>query len=106
MWIKIEGETFYIENISIQYTLFKYSNILIEIDIKKYDYYSFFINVYDNNRIFNMNFSNEVAKELDDKYLAVGCHIKTMDINFNTKINISIVCDKLKTDISEKEMKY
>jgi hypothetical protein len=23
---------------------------------------------------------NEVAKELDDKYLAVGCHIKTMDI--------------------------
>jgi hypothetical protein len=52
---------------------------LIEIDIKKYDYYSFFINVYDNNRIFNMNF-NEVAKELDDKYLAVGCHIKTMDI--------------------------
>jgi hypothetical protein len=37
---------------------------LIEIDIKKYDYYSFFINVYDNNRI-NMNFSNEVAKELD-----------------------------------------
>jgi hypothetical protein len=27
-----------------------------------------------------MNFSNEVAKELDDKYLAVGCHIKTMDI--------------------------
>jgi hypothetical protein len=50
MWIKIEGETFYI-NISIQYTLFKYSNILIEIDIKKYDYYSFFINVYDNNRI-------------------------------------------------------
>jgi hypothetical protein len=49
---------------------------LIEIDIKKYDYYSFFINVYDNNRIFNMNFSNEVAKEeLDDKYLAVGCHI-------------------------------
>jgi hypothetical protein len=55
---------------------------------------------------FNMNFSNEVAKELDDKYLAVGCHIKTMDIIFNTKINISIVCDKLKTDISEKEMKY
>jgi hypothetical protein len=42
MWIKIEGETFYIENISIQYTLFKYSNILIEIH-KKYDYYSFFI---------------------------------------------------------------
>jgi hypothetical protein len=48
-----------------------------------------------------MNFSNEVAKELDDKYLA-GCHIKTMDIIFNTKINISIVCDKTKTDISEK----
>jgi hypothetical protein len=59
MWIKIE--TFYIENISIQYTLFKYSNILIEIDIKKYDYYSFFINVYDNNS-FNMNFSNDAQK--------------------------------------------
>jgi hypothetical protein len=41
MWIKLKA--FYIENISIQYTLFKYSNILIEIDIKKYDYYSFFI---------------------------------------------------------------
>jgi hypothetical protein len=38
----------------------------------------------------------------DDKYLAVGCH-KTMDIIFNTKINISIVYDKLKkTDISKK----
>jgi hypothetical protein len=63
MWIKIEGETFYIENISIQYTLFKYSNILIEIDIKKYDYYSFFINVYDN-RVFNMNFSMMLQKNL------------------------------------------
>jgi hypothetical protein len=36
------------------------------------------------------------VKELDDKYLAVGCHIKTMDIIFNTKINISIVYDKPK----------
>jgi hypothetical protein len=102
MWIKVEGETFYIENINIQYTLFKYSNILIEIDIKKHDYYSYFINVYDNNRVFNMSFSNDAAKELDGNYLAVGCHIKTMDIIFNTKININIVCNKLKTDISEK----
>ena len=102
MWIKVEGETFYIENINIQYTLFKYSNILIEIDIKKHDYYSYFINVYDNNRVFNMSFSNDAAKELDGRYLAVGCHIKTMDIIFNTKININIVCNKLKTDISEK----
>jgi hypothetical protein len=31
---------------------------------------------------------------------------KNNGYNFNTKINISIVYDKLKTDISEKEMKY
>lgn len=102
MWIKIEEEIFCIEDISVQYTLLKHTNIYIEIDIKKYDYYSFFINLYENNRGFNINFSNEVAKYFNNKFLAKGCHIKTMDIIFNSKINLNIICDVLLENIMER----
>ena len=102
MWIKIEEEIFCIEDISVQYTLLKHTNIYIEIDIKKYDYYSFFINLYEINRGFNINFSNEVAKYFNNKFLAKGCHIKTMDIIFNSKINLNIICDVLLENIMER----
>lgn len=102
MWIKIEEEIFCIEDISVQYTLLNHTNIYIEIDIKKYDYYSFFINLYENNRGFNINFSNEVAKYFNNKFLAKGCHIKTMDIIFNSKINLNIICDVLLENVMER----
>jgi hypothetical protein len=102
MWIKIEEEIFCIENISVQYTLLKHTNIYIEIDIRKYDYYSFFINLYENNRGFDMSFCNEVAKHFNNKFLAKGCHIKTMDIIFNTQINLNITCNSLLENIMER----
>jgi len=94
MWIKIEEDIFYISNINVQFTIMSHANIGLEIDINKYpEYYDYFINKYENFKVFTINSS---------KFTALSCRIKTTDIMFKTKLNLNIICDSIDTDIIER----
>jgi hypothetical protein len=94
MWIKIEEDIFYISNINIQYTIVECASISIEIDISKYPkYYNYFVNKYENWNTFKIN---------NNKFIASNCVIKSMDIIFNTKLNLEIICDILNANIQER----
>jgi hypothetical protein len=94
MWIKIEEDIFYISNINVQFTIISHANIRLEIDIQKYpEYYDYFVSKYENWNTFNIS---------NNKFVAVGCVIKSLDIIFKTKLHLEILCDIIDTDIIER----
>ena len=94
MWIKIEEDTFNISNINVQFTIMSHANISLEIDIKKNPkYYNYFINKYEENKIFTIN---------NSKFIASNCIIKSLDIIFKDKLYLNILSDSIDTDILER----
>ena len=94
MCIKIDDAVFYIEDISVQLSTSKHANIYMEINIdSNKNYYTFFIDKYENIKKFTIE---------HPKYIAKGCRIKTIDIVFNTKLNLNIYCEHIDTDLSER----
>lgn len=94
MWIKIGDNIIDVNDINIQLTIMKHATIYIELDISKnIKYYEYFINLYENREVFNINSS---------KFTALGCRIKTMDIEFKSKMNLNIICDLLDPDIVDR----
>jgi hypothetical protein len=93
-WIKINDETFFIKDMSIQLSIGVHASILLSFDISKYPSYSnLFFNKFENREKFNI-----VGKEFEAK----GTIIKTIDTD-NTTMNISLRCDLLNNkDISER----
>ena len=93
-WIKINNETFFIKDMSIQLSLGVHASIELSFDIKNYPTYSnIFFNKYENKEKFNI-----VGKDFEAK----GTIIKTIDTDKNT-MNTSLRCDLLNhKDISER----
>ena len=83
-WIKINDETFYVEEISMQLTIGAHASIEISLDIIKYPQYSdIFFNKFDKREKFTL-----VAKSFECR----GTLIKTIDIG-KKLLNISLKCD-------------
>ena len=94
MWIKIEEDIFYISNISVQFTIMSHANISIDIDIFKYPEYStYFLHKYENWQTFSFK---------NNKVVASGCIIKSIDMQFNKKLTLLIVSDVVGTDVLER----
>jgi hypothetical protein len=93
-WIKINDETFFIKDMSIQLSIGSHASLELSFDIKTYPNYSnIFFNKYENREKFNI-----VGKDFEAK----GTIIKTIDIDTNT-MNTSLRCDLLNhKDISER----
>jgi len=93
-WIKINDETFFIKDMTIQLSIGSHASLQLSFDIKKYPNYSnIFFNKYENREKFNI-----VGKDFEAK----GTIIKTIDIDTNT-MNTSLRCDLLNhKDISER----
>jgi len=93
-WIKINDETFFIKDMTIQLSIGLHASLQLSFDIKKYPNYSnIFFNKYENREKFNI-----VGKDFEAK----GTIIKTIDIDTNT-MNISLRCVLLNhKDISER----
>jgi hypothetical protein len=93
-WIKINDETFFIKDMSIQLSIGTHASLELSFDIKTYPNYSnIFFNKYENREKFNI-----VGKDFEAK----GTIIKTIDIDTNT-MNTSLRCDLLNhKDISER----
>ena len=94
MWIKIDNEVFHVEDISVQLSITKHATIYLELNIENNQhYYSFFVDKYENIKRFTIEHPKYIAKE---------CKIKTIDIVFNSKLNLNIFCEHIDTDISER----
>ena len=93
-WIKINDETFFIKDMSIQLSIGSHASLELSFDIKTYSTYSdIFFKKYENREKFNI-----VGKDFEAK----GTIIKTIDIDSNT-MNTSLRCDLLNhKDISER----
>ena len=93
-WIKINDETFFIKDMSIQLSIGSHASLELSFDIKTYPNYSnIFFNKYENREKFNI-----VGKDFEAK----GTIIKTIDLDTNT-MNTSLRCDLLNhKDISER----
>ena len=94
MWIKIDNEVFHVEDISVQLSISKHATIYLELSIESNQhYYSFFVDKYENTKRFTIE---------HPKYIAKSCKIKTIDIVFNSKLNLNIFCEHIDTDVSER----
>jgi hypothetical protein len=93
-WIKINDETFFIKDMSIQLSIGVHATLELSFDISKYPSYSnLFFSKFESREKFNI-----VGKEFEAK----GTIIKTIDTG-NTTMNISLRCDLLNhKDISER----
>jgi hypothetical protein len=93
-WIKINDETFFIKDMTIQLSIGSHATLELSFDIKTYPNYSnIFFNKYENREKFNI-----VGKDFEAK----GTIIKTIDLDTNT-MNTSLRCDLLNhKDISER----
>jgi hypothetical protein len=83
-WVKINDETFFIEDVSMQLTIGAHSNIDMLVDLQKYPEYSdILFSKFDKREKFNL-----VSKNFEGR----GSVIKSIDIG-NKFLNISMRCD-------------
>lgn len=86
-WIKIEDKTFDVMECETQLSFENWAIMYLKLDIKNHpEYYDEFISLYDARKIFQIstvNFKSSVS------------HIKTIDIDFNRTMSMSIRCEKI-----------
>lgn len=93
MWIEIDEELFHVENIGLQYTIINSVTITFEVDLKQYnEYYDFFIHKHECRTKFIM-YTNQ--------FICNGCLIKILNIDFQNKISVTIICDSVENNISK-----
>ena len=86
-WLKIENNTFYVNECDVQLSTESWAIIYLVLDIKRYPkYYDYFLNIYEKGKLFNIN---------TIKFFAKNCRIKTIDIEFREKISMSIRCEDI-----------
>lgn len=105
-WIKIDGQVFEIEQGEAQLSTGSHASIYIKLDIKRNaSYYSFFIKKYEEQSNSSMG-SNAKSFKFDvyhKHFIARGTLIKTMDVSFNSEMNLTLICDVLEsTDTQER----
>lgn len=93
MWIEINYDFFNVSDLSIQYKINNNASISFNIDLKKNnEYYDFFVKSYEDNLTFLLRTTQFIAK---------GCLIKILDIDFLNKISVVIICNTIENDISK-----
>lgn len=86
-WLKIANDTFYVKECDVQLSFEKWAILYLTLDIATYPkYYDEFINLYEGRATFDIN---------TIKFAAQNCRIKTIDIDFEKKISMSIRCENL-----------
>jgi hypothetical protein len=86
-WIKIGDKTFYVLECDTQLSIDNHAFMYIKIDIKNHpEYYDEFINLYDLGKIFEI---------YTIKFKSSHSYIKTIDIEFNRNMSISIRCERI-----------
>jgi len=86
-WIKIADKTFYLKECDIQLSFESWAIMYLKLDIEKYpEYYDDFISLYEAKRIFEI---------YTIKFTSNKSYIKTIDIDFNKSISMSIRCENL-----------
>lgn len=96
-WIKISDKIFYILECDVQLSIENWAIMYIKLDIKNHpEYYDEFISLYDGRKIFQIS---------TIKFKSKMSHIKTIDIDFNRTMSITIRCEKIdvytKSDIRD-----
>lgn len=90
--IKINNDVFSTMETSIQLSTGKLCSIYILLDVSKYpDYYKKLISLYENTQTFNID---------TNKIRAIGCVIKTVDIDFGRTMGLNVRCSEIITDIT------
>jgi len=92
-WINISGRSYYVAECDVQLSIERWATIHIVLDIATHtSYYGDFIDLYENRSSFQIN---------TRKFFASNCRIKSMDIEFDKKMAMSIRCENIDThDIS------
>jgi hypothetical protein len=101
-WIKINNDIYDIIDGSVQLSVGSHATIHLILDISKNkSYQDIFIKLYESQQ-------NYVGKDTkftisNAKFIGSGSMIKSIDTDFNSKMNITIRCDYLQTlDIQER----
>ena len=104
-WLKIDDKYFNTERINTQLSIGSHANINIALNsINNPDSYSFFTNWFDSSSV-RIGYASQYKKEISCKnFDAMGCFIKAIDFDPNTKIiNVDLSCDYLQNaNISER----
>lgn len=84
-WIKIDNDLFDVIDVVVQFSIGSHTTTYISLDINKNtNYLKYFTNLYENHSSFTMNSS---------KFVAPGSFIKSIDVDFDTKMNVTIKSD-------------
>ena len=84
-WIKIDNDLFDVIDVVVQLSIGSHTTTYISLDINKNtNYLKYFTNLYENHSKFTMN---------SVKFVAPGSLIKSIDVDFDTKMNVTIKSD-------------
>lgn len=94
-WIKISGTTYYVRECDVQLSMESWASMHMALDLRSHpSYYDDFIDLYERGASFSID---------TKKFLASGCRIKSIDIDFGKNMTLAIRCEKLDAnDISER----
>lgn len=96
-WVKINNDVFHVEDGLVQFSLGSHATIYLTLDISTYNnYQDYFIKLYENQQ---HKVSIEKFTIVSAKFTGIGCLIKSLDTDFNNRMNLSIRCDVL--DLSD-----
>lgn len=96
-WVRIDNDIFNIEDIVVQTSIGTHATIYITLDINSNPtYHNFFIKLYETQH----HQTIKKFKIVSSKFVGIGSIIKSIDTDFDNKMNLSIICDILDvTDI-------
>ena len=91
-WVKIDNDIFHVEDGSVQFSIGSHATIYLTLDISAHkSYQDYFIKLYESQQ-HKISDKFTIASA---KFTGVGSLIKSIDTDFNTKMNLSIRCDLL-----------
>jgi hypothetical protein len=99
-WVRIDNDIFDIEDITIQTSIGTHATIYITLDINSNPtYHKYFIKLYENQN----HQTIKKFKITSSRFVGIGSVIKSIDTDFDNKMNLSILCDILDvTDVQSR----
>lgn len=84
-WVKIDNDIFDVVDVTVQLSIGSHTTTYISLDINKNtNYLKYFTNLYENHSSFTMS---------SIKFVAPGSLIKSIDVDFDSNMNITIKSD-------------
>ena len=85
IWVKIDNDVFDVIDVTVQLSIGSHTTTYISLDINKNpNYLKYFTNLYENHSSFTMS---------SIKFVAPGSLIKSIDVDFDSNMNITIKSD-------------